>query len=205
MCSLFSHFIFHPSHLVPPKKKKVVTNCTAIFNTGPEAKLNLKKIAMSCKNSEYNPKRFAAVVLRLREPKCTALLFESGKVILAGAYSMEQAKLGGRKVCKILKKLDYNVKFVGFRVYNMVAVCNLRQPIRLESFAGDNPQSATYEPDIFPGAVFKMLNPKCTVLVFVTGKIVVTGAKSTQDIFQACENLFPVLRKYMKVPVEAKK
>ncbi len=71
----------------------------------------------------------AAVIFRLREPKCTALLFETGKIIVTGALAVSDSKKGGRKLTKILKKLGYKVQFLNYAVQNMVAVCNLGAPI----------------------------------------------------------------------------
>ena len=63
-----------PSGIVPQLQNVVATvslGCT----------LELKNIALQARNSEYNPKRFAAVIMRIREPKTTALIFKSGKMV----------------------------------------------------------------------------------------------------------------------------
>jgi hypothetical protein len=60
--------------------------------------LDLKKIALQARNAEYNPKRFAAVIMRIRDPKTTALIFASGKMVCTGAKSEDHSKLAARKV-----------------------------------------------------------------------------------------------------------
>ena len=50
-------------------------------------KLDLRKIYMGCRNAEYNPSKFPAVVMRIREPKTTALIFAKGKIVITGAKS----------------------------------------------------------------------------------------------------------------------
>ncbi len=176
----------------------VIVNVVGMCNSGPDVRLDLKSVSLRCKNAEYHPKRFSAVVLRIREPRCTALCFESAKIIVTGASSVENAKLGARKICKILKKLDQPVKFLDFKIQNMVAVVHLHRPICLENFAHDNADHASYEPELFPAVIFHMVEPKVCCLLFVTGKMVVTGAKSKENIFDACEKMYPLVRRYFK-------
>jgi len=61
----------------------VCRNIVCTVNLG--CKLDLKKIALHARNAEYNPKRFAAVIMRIREPRTTALIFSSGKMVCTGA------------------------------------------------------------------------------------------------------------------------
>lgn len=76
-----------------------------------ECKLDLKNIALHARNAEYNPKRFAAVIMRIREPKSTALIFHSGKMVCTGTKSEAEARIASRKYAKILQKLSYAVAF----------------------------------------------------------------------------------------------
>ncbi len=178
----------------------VICNVVGMCHSGPDVRLDLRSIALRCKNAEYHPKRFSAVILRIREPRCTALCFESGKIIVTGALSVEASKLGCRKICKILKKLGQPVKFLEYRVQNMVAVVDMHRPVCLENFASDHTDHANYEPELFPAVIFHMMEPKCCCLVFVTGKMVITGAKSREHVFDACEKLYPLVKRYFKRP-----
>lgn len=72
-------------------------------------KLDLKKIALHARNAEYNPKRFAAVIMRIREPRTTALIFSSGKMVCTGAKSEEDSRLAARKYARIIQKLGFTV------------------------------------------------------------------------------------------------
>lgn len=69
----------------------------------------MKNIALSARNAEYNPKRFAAVIMRIREPRTTALIFSSGKMVCTGAKSEEQARLAARKYARIIQRLGFEV------------------------------------------------------------------------------------------------
>lgn len=84
-----------------------IQNCVATVNLGCD--LNLRKINFRTRNSEYNPQRFHGVIMRIREPRCTALIFRSGKVVCTGARNEVDANLGTRKFARILQKLGYPV------------------------------------------------------------------------------------------------
>ena len=81
-----------------------------------KAKLDLRKIALNCRNAEYNPRRFAAVIMRIREPKTTALVFTSGKMVCTGAKSEEFSQEASKKFCKAIKKVGYNVALKDFKI-----------------------------------------------------------------------------------------
>lgn len=56
-----------------------------------------------------------------------------------------------------------------------------------------------YEPELFPGLIYRMINPKVVLLIFVSGKIVLTGAKEREQIYEAFENMYPVLGEFKKI------
>jgi transcription initiation factor TFIID TATA-box-binding protein len=161
--------------------------------------LDLKRIALKARNAEYNPRRFAAVIMRIRDPKTTALIFSSGKMVITGAKSEEAAKLGSKKYARIIQRLGYgHVKFLDFRIQNIVASCDVKFPIRLESLAHAHNQFCSYEPELFPGLIYRMITPKVVLLIFVSGKLVLTGAKERKDIYQAFNNIYAVLCLFKK-------
>lgn len=84
-------------------------NIVSTVNLG--CKLDLKKIALHARNAEYNPKRFAAVIMRIREPRTTALIFSSGKMVCTGAKSEEDSRLAARKYARIIQKLGFPVSW----------------------------------------------------------------------------------------------
>ncbi|KAK9463614.1 transcription factor TFIID-domain-containing protein [Lipomyces oligophaga] len=163
-----------------------------------ECKLDLKTIALHARNAEYNPKRFAAVIMRIREPKTTALIFASGKMVVTGAKSEDDSKLASRKYARIIQKLGFNAKFMEFKIQNIVGSCDVRFPIRLEGLAFSHGTFSSYEPELFPGLIYRMVRPKIVLLIFVSGKIVLTGAKVREEIYQAFEAIYPVLNEFRK-------
>jgi len=145
-------------------------------------KLNLKNIALHARNAEYNPRRFAAVVMRLRRPKTTALIFSSGKMVCTGAKNEDASKIASRKFARIVQKLGNPIQFSTFKIQNIVGSCDVGFPIDLEHISDNQPDFCSYEPEVFPGLIYRMLDPKLVLLIFVSGKIVLTGAKRKADI-----------------------
>ncbi|CAN6304576.1 unnamed protein product [Urochloa humidicola] len=181
----------HPSGLVP-----TLQNIVSTVNL--DCKLNLQDIANRARNAEYNPKRFAAVIMRIRDPKTTALVFASGKMVCTGAKSEEHSRLAARKYARIVQKLGFQARFKDFKIQNMVASCDVKFPIRLEGLALASGMFAHYEPEIFPGLIYRMAEPKIVILVFVSGKVVLTGAKVRDEIYTAFENIYPMLVQFRK-------
>jgi transcription initiation factor TFIID TATA-box-binding protein len=164
-----------------------------------DCRLDLKTIALHARNAEYNPKRFAAVIMRIREPKTPALIFASGKMVVTGAKSEDDSKLASRKYARIIQKLGFNAKFTDFKIQNIVGSCDIKFPIRLEGLASRHHNFSSYEPELFPGLIYRMMKPKIVLLIFVSGKIVLTGAKVREEIYQAFELIYPVLSDFRKV------
>lgn len=163
-----------------------------------DCRLDLKTIALHARNAEYNPKRFAAVIMRIREPKTTALIFASGKMVVTGAKSEDDSKLASRKYARIIQKLGFNAKFTDFKIQNIVGSCDVKFPIRLEGLAFNHGPFSSYEPELFPGLIYRMVKPKIVLLIFVSGKIVLTGAKVREEIYLAFESIYPVLSEFRK-------
>ncbi|AWP15921.1 putative TATA box-binding protein-like protein 2 isoform 4 [Scophthalmus maximus] len=160
--------------------------------------LDLKFIALQARNAEYNPKRFAAVIMRIREPRTTALIFSSGKMVCTGAKSEEQSRLAARKYARVVQKLGFPARFMDFKIQNMVASCDVFFPIRLEGLVLTHQQFSSYEPELFPGLIYRMVKPRIVLLIFVSGKVVLTGAKERAEIYEAFENIYPILRGFRK-------
>ena len=165
------------------------------------------------KNAEYNPKRFAAVIMRIKEPKTTALIFSSGKMVCTGAKNEDDSKKASRKYAKIIRSLGFPVEFKEFKVQNIVGSCDIKFQIHLNKLNGilgklqskdkekDNDKNkqgkyiCQYEPEIFPGLIYHMSQPEIVLLIFVSGKIVLTGAKKKDEIFKAFTKILPLLKK----------
>lgn len=161
-------------------------------------KLDLKKIALHALNAEYNPKCFAGVILRIREPRTTASIFSSGKMVCTGAKSEEDSRLAARKYARIIQKLGFPAKFLDFKIQNMVGSCDVKFPIWLEALLLTHAAFTSYEPELFPGLIYHMVKPRIVLLIFVSGKVVLTGAKVRQEIYEAFDNIYPILKSFKK-------
>lgn len=161
--------------------------------------LDLKRIALGARNAEYNPRRFSAVIMRIKDPKTTALIFSSGKLVITGAKSEEKSKLAARRFARIVEKIGYAVRFKEFKIQNMVGSCDMKFPIKLEGISIHHAAFSSYEPELFPGLIYRMKDPKIVLLVFVSGKIVITGGKKKEEIYQAFANIYPVLAQFRRI------
>ena len=175
-----------------------VQNMSSTANLG--VKLDLKQIALRCRNTEFNPRRFAAVIMRLREPRSTALIFASGKMCITGTKSSHNSSLAAKRFAYIIDRVGYTPKsLIDFKIQNIVGTTDMGFPIRLEGLAYAHSAFASYEPELFPGLIYRLESPKVVFLIFVSGKIVITGAKSEADLCEARRKMGPVLEEYKKV------
>lgn len=96
-------------------------------------------------------------------------------------------------------EIGFNAKFTDFKIQNIVGSCDIKFPIRLEGLASRHHNFSSYEPELFPGLIYRMVKPKIVLLIFVSGKIVLTGAKVRDEIYHAFELIYPVLQDFRKV------
>uniref|UniRef100_A0A1B6IS01 TATA-box-binding protein n=2 Tax=Homalodisca TaxID=139475 RepID=A0A1B6IS01_9HEMI len=196
---------------VPPQSQMPIATVASLIETGPvltvqnlvctvnlDCPLDLKMINFRTRNSEYNPSRFCGVVMRLRDPRATALIFSSGKIVVTGTKHEASAHLATRKFARIIQKLGFKVKFLDFKIHNMVSTCDLRFPIRLENLNQMHGQFSSYEPELFPALIYRMVKPRVVLLIFVNGKLVITGAKTREETQEALDNIHPILRSFKK-------
>jgi transcription initiation factor TFIID TATA-box-binding protein len=159
-------------------------------------RFNLVDIFKHFKNAEYRPKQFPGLVFRLKRPKTTTLIFRTGKMVCTGAKSVKTARSAIRKVIRELKKNGIIVlsKPV-ITIQNIVASANLQHKIDLEE-AADLLDNVMYEPEQFPGLIYRLKEPKTVMLVFASGKIVCTGGTSAKMIDKAINTLYETCDDY---------
>jgi len=158
--------------------------------------IDLNKISREIKDSEYKPKQFPGLVLRTKEPKAAALVFRSGKVVCTGSKSVEDARRAVKQIVKMLKEIGISViDEPEVKVQNIVASADLGVDLNLNAIAiGLGLENIEYEPEQFPGLVYRLDNPRVVVLIFGSGKMVVTGGKSPDDARKAVERISEELR-----------
>jgi len=152
-------------------------------------KFDLNAIVKGNPTVEYRPKQFPGLVFRLKRPKTAILIFSTGKMVCTGAKSEKEANRAVRKVVRELKKSGIIIPGKPeIKIVNMVASANLLGRIELEDCAyalGRN----MYEPEQFPGLIYRMDEPKVVILLFASGKLVCTGATKEDDVYSAVAKL----------------
>ncbi|MHA1367349.1 MAG: TATA-box-binding protein [Candidatus Heimdallarchaeota archaeon] len=158
-------------------------------------KLDLDVIAKSLEEAEYEPEQFPGLIYRLKDPKTATLLFRSGKANCTGAKNIEDVRKTVDIIAEKLKKLDMDVhKNLEIVVQNMVATSDLGGELNLSEVAISlGLENVEYEPEQFPGLVYRIREPKVAMLLFGSGKIVCAGAKKVEDISTAVEALLEKL------------
>jgi len=154
--------------------------------------VDLDAVVKAFPHVEYRPEVFPGLAFRLKRPKTCTLIFTTGKMVCTGAKSEREAKRAIRKVARELKKAGMII--IGkpeITIQNIVASGSLGSPIDLEELCMQFHVggSLMYEPEQFPGAIYRMDSPSVVFLIFSNGKIVCVGAKKEEEIYEAAENL----------------
>lgn len=173
-----------------------IQNCVATFSLGL-TQLNLRDIAQKLAFCDFNPPKFAAMTIRIREPKTTALTFSSGNMVCTGSKNIDESLFACRKYTRLLQNHGIKVCFKDFHIQNIVASVGVPYPLKLNQLAEDHGPYVSYEPTLFPGAVLRVENPKVVFLIFRSGKVVITGAKDIEQIKNAFLCVYePFIHKY---------
>ena len=169
-----------------------------VATTSLEKPIPLTKLARTQPNTEYNPETFPGLVLRIKEPKSAVLVFSSGNLVCTGTKSIAQVKKVIQAVIKQLRKINVNITTKPkITVQNIVASGMINLKLNL-NFLALEMQNTEYEPEQFPGLVFKLQGTRATFLLFSNGKIVCTGTRSEVALREAVAKLVIVLKKIKK-------
>jgi transcription initiation factor TFIID TATA-box-binding protein len=170
-----------------------IENVVATTSVGVE--LDLKAIALALDGAEYEPEQFPGIVYRIKEPKTATLLFRSGKLVCTGAKSIDDVHTAIKTVIQRVSEAGIRVtKEPKIEVQNIVASSDLQTDLNLNAIAISlGLDRVEYEPEQFPGLVYRIDEPKVVALLFGSGKIVCTGAKKTEDIKVAVQKIYDEL------------
>jgi len=153
--------------------------------------LDLNSIALALEGAEYEPEQFPGLIYRIKEPKAAFLIFKSGKAVCTGARSPEMAQDAVNMAVKKLKEIgivtdtDPRIEIV-----NIVASSDLKAELNLNQVAVSlGLENVEYEPEQFPGMVYRVYDPKVVLLLFGSGKIICTGARNIADVKKAVDKL----------------
>jgi len=169
-----------------------IENVVATVNVEIEEKMDLNIIARKHSDAEYNPERFPGLVMRINDPKATFLIFSTGKMVVTGLRKAEEAARGVDKAIKNIKKAGIKVSNPDITIQNIVASGDLHTNIDL-NMAAIVMENVMYEPEVFPGLIYRMVEPKTVFLIFSNGKIVCTGAKDKKNLRNALSKLEEII------------
>ena len=176
--------------MVPPPGRKTFINIENVVATGNlHQNIDLNSIVRVFPGVEYRPEQFPGLVYRLKKPKTTTLIFGSGKMVCTGAKSERQAH---KAVMKVVDELNRNgIVILGkpeVQIQNIVASAGLGGHIDLEK-ATYSLRHTMYEPEQFPGLIYRMEDPKVVILIFGSGKLVCTGGKKEAEVHRSIAKL----------------
>jgi transcription initiation factor TFIID TATA-box-binding protein len=173
-----------------------IQNIVATTSLGKDVPLT--KLAKTLSNTEYNPEQFPGLVLRVKKPKSAVLVFSSGNLVCTGTKSIAQVKEVIREVIKQLKKIGVKVTIVPkITVQNIVASGSININLNL-NFLALELENTEYEPEQFPGLVYKLVEPNATFLLFSNGKLVCTGTKNRPQLEDSMKQLNKKIREVSK-------
>jgi transcription initiation factor TFIID TATA-box-binding protein len=171
------------------KRKPTITIQNIVASAALNQRIGLKLIVQKFPHAEYSPRVFPGLVFRLKKPKTATLIFETGKMVCTGAKSEKEAV---QAVNKVVRELRTNgiplTNKPEIHIQNIVASAALGGEIDLENVAYKL-KRVMYEPEQFPGAVYRMDDPKVVFLLFSAGKLVCVGAKREHEVYEAVDKL----------------
>ncbi len=169
-----------------------------VATTSLEKEIPLTKLARTLTNTEYNPEQFPGLVLRIKQPKSAVLVFSSGNLVCTGTKSVQQVKQVVEEVIKQLKKINITIKIKPkITVQNIVASGSIDMNLNL-NFLALELENTEYEPEQFPGLVYKLEKPNATFLLFSNGKLVCTGTKNRAQLEDSMEQLIKKTKEITK-------
>ena len=170
-----------------PDPRETIELQNVVASTGIEQELALQSVAMDLQGADYDPDNFPGIVYRTEEPRAATLLFRSGKMVSTGASSVEDVHAALNGVFDDLRELGIEIaNEPEITVQNVVASANLGQRLNLNAIAiGLGLENIEYEPEQFPGLVYRLDEPSVVVLLFGSGKAVVTGGKTREEVERA--------------------
>lgn len=182
-----------PHKALPEPEVKIENIVATVILQHP---LDLNLIEARIPEVEYNPDQFPGLVYRMTNPKVTALIFKSGKMVVTGTKSVKQLVYAVKRILKNL--IDKGIEIRGrpqIQLQNIVASANLHVIIDLEKAAFVLERSM-YEPEQFPGLIYRMTRPRVVLLIFSSGKMVITGAKRENEVREAVDRIYDTLKKH---------
>lgn len=160
-------------------------------------------ITKQCPFTFYDKKKFAAITIRMGDPNCTALLFTSGKLVITGGTSWYECLLAAKYVCRLLRKIFPTKHFwvTSCDIQNIVGKSAIPMQdgffLDIKKMYEDMNEMCTYQRTMFPGLIYRPEKSPVVILCFTSGRIVITGGKTPNDVHMGWKRLWPTVQKYI--------
>lgn len=171
-----------------------ITIENVVASTTLAEEFDLQKIEAGLEKSEYNKAKFPGLVYRIESPKAAFLIFTSGKVVCTGAKNIKNTNIAIINLANTLRSIGCEKinPEPEVHIQNIVATADLETNLNLNTIViAFGMENVEYEPEVFPGLVYRLGDPKIVVLIFSSGKLVITGGKSPED----CEKGLQIIKK----------
>ncbi len=176
-----------------PRTKAIIKIENVVASATLNQSVDLKAVVKGYPGVEFRPERFPGLVFRLRKPKTATLIFSTGKMVCTGAKSEKESRRAVMTVVKELKKGGIVIiSKPDVKVVNIVASAKLGGKVDLEK-AVFTLGKTMYEPEQFPGLIYRMDVPKVVILIFASGNLVCTGGTKEQDVYDSVHKLHNTL------------
>lgn len=154
-----------------------------VASTGIDQELDLQQVSGDLDVGDFDPDNFPGLVYRMEDPKGASLIFRSGKIVCTGANSVDNVREAIRNTIEALSNLGIRVsESPDVEIQNIVSSADLGQTLNLNAIAvGLGLENIEYEPEQFPGLVYRLDKPKVVLLLFGSGKAVITGSKALSE------------------------
>jgi transcription initiation factor TFIID TATA-box-binding protein len=174
----------------------VINNCVSTCNVGRP--ICLPRVMTRIRATKYNSKIFAALELKLHDPHSTTLIFGSGRFVVSGCRTVESARLSMAYFIEILEDIGINVEVQRnqYSIQNIVSTTWVGRVLSLAKLYAIFQKESSYEPQLFPGLTFRPKNTNMVLLLFTSGKVVLTGAKVSRDLKEGYRILMRILKTY---------
>ena len=189
---------------IEPKIDNIITSANLGNN------LNLKDIALKIKDAEYNSNKSSTITIKTKGKKISLSIFSNGKMICSGAKSEKESKIACEKFSKILRKLNINVEIKNFKIQNIIASYNTKFKISLSTLYNNlnfmntkkdeiNKNYCKYNKENFPGLIYFINESKISIVVFESGRIIISGPKKRKELNDILKNIYPFLVESRKI------
>ena len=179
------------------RMKSTIDIVNVVASTKLAEAFDLPKIEADLEGAVYNKKKFPGLVYRVKSPKAAFLIFTSGKIVCTGSKNIEDVRTVIITLAKTLKSIGFDKIDMEpeIHVQNIVASADLKTDLNLNAVAlGLGLENIEYEPEQFPGLVYRIKHPKVVVLIFSSGKLVITGGKTPEE----CEEGAQIVRRQLE-------